>query len=539
MNNRFYVRQRKLLTFVLISTVTLLSYLSIQSTGSWAQSAASPVVWVSPSLERVGKTDRPKSEKNINLYAARGEYESFQVVVSAPPSDLTNVNVTVSDLRSPAGKVIPKQNITLYREHYVYVRTPTTTYGYQPDPSLGKGWYPDGLIPFVDPQTKQAPKAAALKAVPFNVIAKNNQPIWIDVFVPRGTTAGQYNGKFTVSSNQGKSEGNIALTVGKFELPLKPSLNSSFAFWDAKSKGNDVELLKHRLMPKDVNPADERSLINEWGLKSTDLGFWSGANYQTCKMDAAPAVADIKSRKAQHQSDLLIYNYSADEIDNCPDLDPILRQWAENLHQAGVKNLVTMKPRANLASNSAVDGKPAVDIWVVMSEMYNASVEQINNVIKKGSQVWSFNALMYNPQAPNWQIDFLPINFRIQPGFIHQSLGLNGLLYWRVDLWTKDPWNDIQTFKNTENYGFPGEGMLFYPGNAVGVSGVVPSMRLKWLRDGVEDYEYVEVLKKKGRGSWAIDVSKTVGPNWKDWTRDPKALAAARQKLSQEIDRLS
>lgn len=37
--------------------------------------------------------------------------------------------------------------------------------------------------------------------------------------------------------------------------------------------------------------------------------------------------------------------------------------------------------------------------------------------------------------------------------------------------------------------------MLFYCGKQVGIKRVVPSMKLKWLRKGVEDYEYLEMLK--------------------------------------------
>jgi hypothetical protein len=535
MNTIFDPRQRKLSIFILIAAITFLSFLGIQTAIGWSQSAGKPITWVAPSLVRIGKTDRPNNQKNISLYAARGEYESFQIIVTAPPSELKNVNIVVSDLRSPSGKVIPKQQITLYREHYVQVRQPSTIYGGQTNPSLGAGWYPDGLIPFVHPQTKAALQGASLQAVPFKVSPSNNQPIWVDIFVPRKTKAGKYQGKFTVTSNQGNNEGQISLTVGKFALPLKPTLNSSFAFWEAKSKTNNIELLQHKLMPKEVDPADERSLISKWGLTSTDLTFWSGANYSSCKMDAAPTIQNIKNKAAQHQKDLLLYNFSADEIDACQNLEAIMKQWAANLHQAGVKNLVTMKPLPSFYQNLA---KSVVDIWVLSPGMYEQSISRVAEVIKKGHQVWSYNTLVQDNYAPHWGIDFAPINYRIQPGFINQSLGLNGLLYWRIDLWTKDPWHDIQTYKD-KNSSYPGEGMLVYPGAAVGVDGVVPSMRLKWLRDGVEDYEYVEILKKQGRGSWALNVGKTVGAGWKKWTRDPNTLESARLKLGQEIDRVS
>lgn len=117
-------------------------------------------------------------------------------------------------------------------------------------------------------------------------------------------------------------------------------------------------------------------------------------------------------------------------------------------------------------------------------------------------------------------------HFRIQPGFLSQSLGLTGLLYWRVNLWTRDPWNNIHTFfvKNDNNRPYPGDGMLVYPGEQVGVKGVVPSMRLRCLREGVEDYEYIEILKHLGQNDRALKVSKLVGRDWRNWTQDLQSL---------------
>jgi hypothetical protein len=539
MIKQFHISQRKLITFVLMTTLGFLAYLFVQASVNFAAAPASPTIWVASSLERIGKTDPPTSQKNIDLFAARGEYESFQVVVKSPVNGLNNVDVSVSDLRSTNGRNIAKKNITLYREHYVEVRKPSPTYGGHTNKPMGKGFYPDALIPFIDPETNLPPAKAELSAVPFNLEAAQNQPIWLDVFVPRDTQPGRYIGKFTVTSKQGKSTGQIQMQVGNFELPLQPSLNSSFSFFKARSRANNVELLKHRLMPREVAPEDESYLMSKWGLTSVDLGFWSGADYHNCKMSAAPTVADIKKKAAQHQSGLLVYNFTADEIDQCPNLIQPMKQWGENLAKAGVKNLVTMKPIPSLYQNSSQPGKSAVDIWVLNSNMYNQAVPQVKEVKKKGDKVWSYAALVIGNGHPHWEIDFSPMDFRTQPGFINQSLGLTGLLYWRVDLWTKDPWHDIQTFKNEENYDFPGEGMLVYPGTQIGIKGVAPSIRLKWLRDGVEDYEYIEILKKMGRGSWAMNVSKQVGPNWTNWTKSPQVLESARRRLGEEIDRRS
>jgi hypothetical protein len=64
-------------------------------------------------------------------------------------------------------------------------------------------------------------------------------------------------------------------------------------------------------------------------------------------------------------------------------------------------------------------------------------------------------------------------------------------------------------------------------------------MRLKWLRDGVEDYDYVETLKELGKPDLAMEIARSVGPDWTNWTRDPNAIESARMKLGEAINALT
>jgi hypothetical protein len=63
-------------------------------------------------------------------------------------------------------------------------------------------------------------------------------------------------------------------------------------------------------------------------------------------------------------------------------------------------------------------------------------------------------------------------------------------------------------------------------------------MRLKWLRDGVEDYEYIQILKNLGKVDLAMQIARSVGPDWTHWTRDAGAIDSARQQLGQAIDEI-
>ena len=518
----------------ILCSLVVFSFIILSITiGTKKSSSATPHVWVKNSMERVMLQDTPEDLSNIHLYAARGEYESFQIVINAPQDDFAVTNVEISNLTGYSDRLIPQSDIILYREHYVNVTKPSPTWSGTTVQPQGKGWYPDGLIPFIDPQTGSDLVDAELDAIPFKLKKGTNQPIWVDIFIRRNTPPGDYQGTYHVITEQGEVTGKILLTVWNFELPIKPSLKSAFLSWEQQDKNTLIELLKHRVMPvATIEPEDERELIDQWGLSSVRLPFWSGANYQTCSMNPPPTVTEIRQAGLQHQLDLMLYVYATDEIDDCQDLLPPLKEWSNNIHQAGVKHLAVMAPVPELYD--------LVDIWVVNPSRYDAAGGRIAEVLRQGKEVWFYTFFAPGGSVPVWQIDFNPINFRIPQGFINQSLGLTGLLYWRVDLWTDNPWNDVDTAPNlNESKHYPGEGMLIYPGKQVGIEGTVPSMRLKWIREGVEDYEYIEILKRWGDEDWAMSVVREVATDLGHWNQDPSILNAARQKLGAKIDQLS
>lgn len=500
-------------------------------------SSSNLTVWTVPSLKRIQARETGGSNLNIELYAARGEYESYQIGIRAAQNSLKNVNVSVSDLYSSDNRVISKENITLYREHYVPVNNSSPKQEGSSNPPLEKGWFADGLIPFNQPGIQADLTEVKLKAVPFNIQPEFNQPVWVDIFVPRNTEPGQYQGNYRVTSDSGEIIGKVSLKIWNFELPLKPSLNSSFEYYEQESKDAMVELLKHRLMPvAKIDLSDERELIDVWGLNSLRLPFWSGANYKNCEMKPAPSVNVIKDAATRHQSDLFLYVRYADEIDLCSNLIEPVKEWARNIHEAGLSTAIAMTPRPELYDNG-VSNRSAVDTWIISPANYANASDKVFDVIQKGDKVWFYNALALDDYSPKWLIDFDPINFRIPHGFISQSLGLTGVLYWRTDLWAGNPWEDEQTLFQDGNY-YPGEGMLVYSGKEVGIEGVVPSIRLKWIRDGVEDYEYINILKDLKRGDWALEVSRSVGKDWKNWTKNSEVLESARLKLGEEIEKL-
>lgn len=465
------------------------------------------------------------------LQAAKNEYEGFQLLIRAPKGGLSNVRVELEPFRNEAGETLPPP--TLYREHYVYAHAVKQDY-YKRETFVatnvpgGAGWYADALIPF------EVEKAdARFRAQPFEVAGFQNQPIWIDVYVPEEAQAGRYTSQYTVSSDQGEVTGEVRLEVWNFTLPKSPSLGSSFLVWDYNEKAMYVELLKHKLMPDYVEREYQAELLEDWGLRLLRLGFVSGGDYKSCAMRPPPSLAEMEKAASEQDERLSLYIYPADEITGCLNLTPDLRAWADVAQEAGVKNLIPMFPRPDLYEGEA---RSAVDVWVIYAEqlMAEGALATLRAVQAKGDEVWSYTALAGEPHQPQWALNYGAFDFRLLAGFINLRYDMTGLLYWRVDNWSEDPWRALKVTGDPNNYP-AGEGMLLYPGEAVGVNGVVPSIRLKWLREGVEDYEYGQLLKTLGKREVLEPAVQRVVADWYHWTRDVRVLERSRQELAEAI----
>jgi hypothetical protein len=509
--------------------------------------AAAPAVWLADSMARVPRDAPPQKPGSIAISGARGEAESFQIVVHAD-SPLTIDSLVISDLVGEAG-VIPASAVTLYRQHYVYVRHTLEYHSWWADLDdaanlpEGDGWYADALIPFVDPVTGAPPTGGQYFALPHSVEGGQNALFWVDVTLPRNAAAGTYTGLFTLATDAGEVGGSFTVEVWDFELPFYRSAGSSFQLWNVHTTAANVELMKHNMMPLIATPEDARLLRDEYGLTMLGLGYWSGLNWQACQeqtvMPPPPTPQEVIDRAAFYPPELRLYNQSSDEIDACIDANRArLIEWDRSLQAVDVAQVITMTPTDALMYDANGVRRSAVDVWVVLPIMYDEAPDAVNAALARGEEVWSYAALAQDNYSPKWIIDFAPINHRIMHGFINQSLGMTGFMYWAVDYWSADPWADV-------NHPFPpdeivlpaGDGMLFYPGEQVGMPGsIVPSLRAKWIRDGYDDYELLQLLRAAGRTDEMLAISRSVGVDWRDWTRDPFALYTAREHVARLLE---
>ncbi|HWY07401.1 MAG TPA: hypothetical protein VNY24_11115 [Candidatus Acidoferrales bacterium] len=513
-------------------------------------SAAAFPVWVTSGLARVGKTEAPGMVSSIDLSGARGETVDAQIIVHAPAGGLTNVNVSAGALTAPGGATIPASNITMYREYYVTV-TGTTNYGGGSNPPLGAGTYPEPLIPFNDPETG-APlceTSAPLQACNASIAAGENQPYWIDISIPQGTAtspSGSYTGNISITSTQGTVTIPVALTVWNFELPKQPSELSLWTLWPPAA-GNTTASLARALMRNKVMSwvdaaTDATSDMTNSGLNRSGLdGYYRFQVKCDGSHTSVPSTGQIDAAAANFPESLALDLYVGDELNDCPNDYPVLKTVGARVHAAShnVKTILTVNtPDAKLFDDG--HGRSAIDHWVLLD-----SVEMWPTLpFTGGGDLWSYTSCNTgHGNTPEWLVDYPPINERIQAGFLNWMQGATGILYYRADGWTAGnsigSWNNVDTNACGAGLGRPGDGIFLYPPGPIGSTEPAPGIRLKAIRDGIQDFEYAQMLKNKGQTSYVEFILKPIAASWTKWSHDPSELESVRRKFGQQLHQLA
>jgi len=527
----------------------VLVVLTIFITASLSSSQAFPV-WVSDSLARVGPTDAPGTTSSISLSSARGETVDTQVIVEAPAAGLTNVNLSASALTAPGGATIPASNLTLYREYYLTV-TGTAGYGGGSNPPLGSGTYPEPLIPFNDPESglPLCGTSATLKACNATISAGQNQPYWIDISVPRAATnspSGTYTGTISVTADQGTVTIPVTLTVWNFELPVEPSELSLWSLWPP-SPGNTLTTLAQALMRNkvmsccDVAP-NAFSDMGNFGLNRFGLNLFYFVGIKcNGSYSSLPSTSQVNAVAANFPASIALDLYVADELNGCPAAYPALKTMGTNAHAANrsIETMMTINtPDSNLFDEG--DGRSAIDHWVLLDAM-----EQWPSLpYTSGGDLWSYASCNTGfGNTPEWMVDYPPINERIQAGFLNWTQGATGILYFRSDGWTAGntigSWNNVDTTGCGGGLGRPGDGIFLYPPGPIASTESAPGIRLKAIRDGIQDYEYAQMLRNLGQITFVDSVLQPIAASWTNWTHDPNALEGARLQLGQQLHQLA
>jgi hypothetical protein len=568
--------------------------------------------WIQNTSVKVQPTTTPPAWGGaIAVEGMRDSVESYQLVLRPVSGGMQNVNVTASDLTSPAGAAIAGSNVTLYREFFVDFGSidrrrnpggvaPAPEYSPTHDPRV-----PDPLVPLVDPYSGVAAGA------PFAIDPDTNVPLWIDVRVPKDAAPGTYAGTISVTAD-GQAPLAIPLSLEVWDLTLPDSrsvttyfridwnrLNGFHAGMNAGDPDQRTRILvqryeemahSHRIDPLQIYvPAPNGCTTpDDWGPYDAALGpYMDGSHFSDgVPSTYTPAGVPIGTDDARCSRDEYIavsrawashlkekgwfsraWDFAADEPPSS--LFPKIAEqasWALAGDADWKAQIVdTTMPRTssapllNAALGVYVLCLKCFDSWDILDDPMDPGAHVYGrrewaDLFSQGIRLWFYESIAQGPPYPGFATNTLDA---AEPRILMWGSsyeGATGFLYYSItELSATDPWGPNITFPKT------GDGMLVYPGNHDGtgapagsppnlaIDGPIPSLRLKSVRAGLQDWALFSLAAQHGlRDVVRAEVSRVyaqlggcqyqgcVQPDWY-WKTDYELLSTARRNVAHAL----
>ncbi|HZH03215.1 MAG TPA: glycoside hydrolase domain-containing protein [Myxococcaceae bacterium] len=523
------------------------------------------------------RPERPPTsgEASVVLGAARGECEGFQVLAPAGLS----VKLDVPALRGPGVAIKPRA----FREAFIRIETPSNGKG-------DRGLWPDPLIPLDDPAFIGADD-------PFRATPDAPYVAYLELCVPEGQAPGTYRGQVRLTA-PGKSEAvvQVTLEVWTFQLPATSSLPNSFGLsLYSVAKGHKLDpaspeskallrryaesLLRHRISAQGLSmePLAVRTERGELTVDFTafdaEVGDFlsgrvlpNGARFTSIEIKENPKTVTPRERGQYWQKVLEHFRekgwkaqpffYAKDEPK--PQDYPTVLAQAARLHEArGVPVLVTSPFEPSMAKAADILC-PNLNCFFTRSGAQTCKnvqpMAQLRQKVGPEKNIWWYQSCnshgctggptsdvgveqAYQDWA-SYMVDHPALSNRAM-GSLAFLVGVGGELYFDTvaAYQGKNPWESLFEF------GGNGDGTFFYPG-APALTGQkrhapVESLRLKHIRDGLEDFEYLTLLASGGESGLARELARSWTPSGYELTLDPAAWAKIRERAASRLKTLA
>lgn len=462
------------------------------------------------------------SKQTVKLSAAGREVAAFQIALRADQT-IAGVRATCGDFLG-AGK-IAKDRVAIWREHFI-------------DTHSGK--FPDPLSPMDS----------------VDLSPQITQPMYVEIAVPDDAKPGNYNGSIEITAADQTIRIPIELTVLDFELPITPCLRTAFGCSDdpiatferVPKDSPDFQrlrkayyelLLSHGVspyfIPADLTKPQSDAYLNDPRMTSYQIPYLTD--------DAALKALTDRLRKGGWFDKG--YFYPVDEP-STQDAYTSLDQIAARLKRVVGPDYKLIAPYcANPQFKTDKDlydflgGR--ITIWCGLTSMRDYHADKLEQYKKAGQEMWDYVAWIPLEPYANLQIP--------QPGMHNRILfwqqwkfGTTGLLYWSTNSWsndtggTVDPWHDMATVKWASKDVF-GDGSLLYPGKPIGQNGPVPSLRLKIIRQGIQDYDYIRLAANKAGPEKVNAIVNSQVTSATEYQQDANQLENAKAQLADLIVR--
>lgn len=552
--------------------------------------AAEPVkVGFCDGMLRVPREGAPPRAQTWSLHAARGEWEPFQMVLSGTPEQLRSVGVLTTGLaRKGSPVMLPAPQV--FHEHYVRVSQST------PMAPLPPGDYPDALLP-LDMPSQELPSAAQVNQpfwvdvfVPYTATAGDYYGEVRFKLADGSMLSASYTLQVwdfdmpvvpSLRTSIMTTVRRIAEVHGldyKDNTPSLQHVGLLNAYYDLLAahrlsvdqiQGSYPDAASGKLDEEKASRALRKHLLHR---HASTVGLpiwptWPFADPLGKDREAAMSyVAQWMKLLAQIRCEARGYVIMGDlDEPNDAEAYATVRRWGEffneveKRHGVRVPLLVTEQPTPEKSAWGSLAG--AVDIWVphfssVWKDMeWAGGKRDITTRRQAGDEVWAYAALVqmpdewdqlhHNPKIlqqsypPVWVMDYPPLAHRLF-GWLFPRHGITGFTYWDTLFAAEgvDVWKDAGTFKTSDGSVYNGDGSFIYPATEKrqGRHAPVASMRLKWLRESTEDYDYLMLARQLGLEDEARQLTATFARGFGDWDDAPDAMMKARVELGTLIE---
>lgn len=547
----------------------LASILSLLWSGVSAAHPRPSLVWAESAMVKIRPQTPPRVEREVELVGARNEYLSFQVGLHGGASGLKGVRVRLPALWNGLRR-IDGANILLYREALLDITRPT--------PPDAPGRWPDGLIPDVDEVVGEQ-----RSAFPFDVPAQESRAVWVDVRVPENARPGHYLGLVEVSGHGLREYLKVRVTVVDATLASTSPLRTAFLLWPPHVcrafTGNpscpvdtQVHLLKqfHRLalshrftlasafprLPEqptwdlpDYDTFDER-----WGpfLDGSAPNPLRGARMTSLQYLGPATAPDL----ADFQDEARARGWLRRSFDYVGDEPPYGTTWEAVAERARLTRSVAPDLRTFLTATVTETESHGliedIDILSVLVNFLDGTQPPY-----EGNQRPKYDAFLARPNRELWLyqscmshgcVEGEPPPPENQPGqgwpsymvdrsaakargmqWLTFRMGATGELYYQTVGLLSTAWTTQFRFNGN------GDGTLFYPGLTSIIGGTtdvpLPSIRLKLIRQGLQDYEWLKRVSDAGDPAFARQVAEQLIPHAWAIPDDGALFERARLKL--------
>lgn len=497
--------------------------------------AGNSEVWATYATEKIMRdvSDGYKSVKfapEIDVYAAKGEYEGSQIILS-PDKNIGSVTFETQELKS-GNDTFEKANIEVFYEKYVHV-----TKVYDVAGGAKAGWYPDALVPM----------DAIVKAGENTVKKGENQGIYVRFNVGLDQPAGVYEGKFTLKYDGTKKEIPVRLEVKDFTISEESHSRSLFIHeWQYRLGELDstqamlekyIEAgLEYRICPSTV--VLERSFDDEGvayfvekavrfmkNPKCTHVSLpfdgkvvdgQNAFNTESMKKILRKFVEASVRDNTDYIAKLGCHLVDEPQLNNTFEKTKVMTRLFRETKKAIAEEIaadtsIEKTLREKLAYSAehivgAVTGKyeekyaEHVDVWCPQVDYCDTEAERA--VYAEDYERWWYTCISPRAPYPTYHTEDTLLSARSM-GWMQAEYDVKGVLFWATDVYAEydgSKYVNIEDFYEGNASRFPqvnGDGYLFYPGKKYGIDGPIGSLRLEAIRDGLEEYEILYALKEK------------------------------------------